>query len=245
MTLARDLVVPVLDAITAGAGLREVAGRDGGPYRALTAIEDGGPAGSVRLFEGEAVPRLVYCHLALRARDLDSHMLYAFLPADSAVPHFTVDAVAVAGAGVQAYHVDLMPRVDLATAPSYLDDVLVPLDPTFRAVADDPAYRPAELTPKQRALMSPWMLAHRLDAADFPRTAGPVDAYLQHWLALVRDGVDAAAHGLRPADLAARDAITRKVIFGGDVDPAWDLASSAVGAEPIAELRALLVGPQR
>jgi len=240
MSLPRDLVVPVLERIVEATGGVEVHGADGGPFLTLTAADGGGPGGSVRLFESPALPRLVYCNLDLAAHDLDSHMLYGFAPAASGVPHFTVDAVDAHG--VLAFHADLMPRVDLATHVPYMNAVLTQLDDAFAAVQGDDAFLPAMLSPRQRALMSPWMLANRLTRERFDVAEAPVRTYVEHWLGLVVDGADEAAWGLGDTDLPARDASLRRTVFGGDVDPAWDMAAKAVGAEPIRTLRGLLVG---
>src|SRR5690606_40711754 len=45
----------------------------------------------------------------------------SFMPADSAVPHFTVDSVC-AGPHM-AYHLDLIPRMDLGSRITYLNEV--------------------------------------------------------------------------------------------------------------------------
>jgi len=241
MSLPGDLVVGTLDRITAQTGVAEVEGEGGGPLLRLSGVGGGGRAGSVRLFEGGGLTRLVYCNLDLPQRDLDSHMLYGFGPADSGVPHFTVDAADARG--VVAFHVDLMPRVDLATHGPYLDAIFSPLDDVFAEVAGDPAFAAARLTPKQRALMSPWMLANRLDRSDFGRTGVPVRRYVDWWLTLVANGVGPEIEaGLADTDLPTRDAAMRRTLFGGDVDPAWDMAAAAVGSEPIQILRDLLVG---
>ena len=63
---------------------------------------------------------------------LDSHMIFAFTPENSAVPHFTLDSVA--NGDNYAFHLDLIPRVDLATSLPYLDTVWDVLHTVIRPV---------------------------------------------------------------------------------------------------------------
>jgi len=236
------LVVPALTTIVDRVGGVEVLGPDGGPYRTLRTVEGDRPGGVVRVWRSEAVPRIVYVNLDVRARDLDSHMFYAFAPAGSAVPHLTLDAVAAHG--MHAFHADLMQRVDLATHVAYLDAVYAPLDAVRAEVDADPeTFLPATVPTRGRAMMSPWMLANRLTAETFERAVAPSHAYLEHWLTLVADGLsDDVVASLADTDLAARDALARQALFGADIDPAWDMAAALVGAEPITALRRAMIG---
>ena len=60
---------------------------------------------------------------------LDSHMMFAFTPSDSAVPHFTLDSVRAGDH--HAFHLDLIPRLDLGAHLAYMDACFTPLTPTF------------------------------------------------------------------------------------------------------------------
>ena len=92
-------------------------------------------------------------------------------------------------------------------------------------------------------MMSPWMLANRLEEADFPAARAPSHTYLEHWLTLVESGLPAdVVATLADTDLAERDALLRRSLFGRDIDPAWDMAAAMVGAEPIAAMRAAMQG---
>ena len=62
------------------------------------------PVGTVRLFSGGPIHKLVYIGLAVPMIGLDSHMVFAFTAPDSAVPHFTLDSV-LAGPHF-AFHLD-------------------------------------------------------------------------------------------------------------------------------------------
>ena len=64
-----------------------------------------------------------------------------------------------------------------------------------------PGLSPAHLSPRQYAIMSPWMLAKRATAEAFAAIDDLVDAYLDHWLGLVHGGIPEAA--LEGADAEA------------------------------------------
>lgn len=239
--LAGSLVVPPLDLIVERVGALETPGADGGPFLTLTSVVDGSSAGLVRVWTSELLPRIVYTNLSAPAFGLDSHMFYAFAPADSAVPHFTLDAASTRG--IHAFHADLMPRAELATHVEYMDAVFGPLDDTQLEVEADEAFLPAVVPSRGRTMMSPWMLANRLAEEDVPRAKAPSDAYLEHWLGLVVDGVAAEVVAtLADVDLAARDAVLRQNLFGADVDPSWDMAAKLVGQEPVTALRRAMIG---
>ena len=81
------------------------------------------------MFAGGPVQRLVSCTIVVPPIGLDSHMLFAFTADDSPVPHFTVDSVR--NGEDYAFHLDLIPRVDLAVSLAYMDQVFVPLTEEF------------------------------------------------------------------------------------------------------------------
>mgnify|MGYP000387933889 CR=1 FL=1 len=234
MSLARELSLHTLDEIVQRCELRE----RGGPYLPL-------PVGGLRLFHGDGgVRRLVYVELATVG--LDAHMIYAFTASDSPLPHFTLDAVH-AGPGF-AFHLDLVPRVDLAANPAYVDAIYEPLTPTFTAAREMEGLSPAHLAPRQRALMSPWMLAHRADEPAFRGLDAPVEVYLEHWSRLLADGLSEALcsrlYGGDAAALGERDRRLRAAIFDPEVDPVWDMVTRLVGAEVGEAMRAVLRDPE-
>ncbi|MGY2062830.1 hypothetical protein ACW9HQ_48765, partial [Nocardia gipuzkoensis] len=85
------------------------------------------PAGRLRVLRGGRIDKVVTVDLVVPPIGLDSHMIFAFLPADSAVPHFTLDSVHASEHF--AMHLDLVPRVDLAVHLDYLDAAFLPLTP--------------------------------------------------------------------------------------------------------------------
>ncbi len=244
MTLARELSFKTLESITkALPELRELTGPGGGALRPI-ATASNPEAGVLRVFEGERVSRLVYIGLnsELPMRDgsgrsmvLDSHMIFAFTHKYSPVPHFTIDAIAAGP--VLAFHLDLLPRVDLGARLAYMDAVYGgALDAARSQALADPGFSEAPLGPRQLALMSPWMMAKRATPEAFKKL--PVDAYLDRWFNLIDRGLpEAALSGLTGEDFATRDKLNREALFNRDVDPVWIQIEAMIGADVGAELR--------
>jgi hypothetical protein len=234
-TKARELSHQTLKRLCKNLGLVEVR-PDDGPYLRLRAADSPGePVGEARLFTGEASSQLVYIGLTVEAIGLDSHMLFAFTPPDSALPHFTLDSV-FAGEHF-AFHCDLIPRVDLAAHLGYMDTVYGALTERFTSAERVRGLVPAQLSPRQRALMSPWMLAFRAHEQAFDDIAPLVSAYTDHWLRLVGLGLDDVETKMA---LAKRDREHRAALFNPDVDPVWSRVERLVGKEPATRLRELL-----
>ncbi|BCJ76741.1 hypothetical protein CS0771_62850 [Catellatospora sp. IY07-71] len=210
------------------------------PLASLTSPMSPAPVGSVRVFRGSAVAKVVYVGLVVPMIQLDSHMIFAFTPEDSAVPHFTLDSVY--GGAYHAFHLDLIPRADLASHLPYLDAAFHPLSPVFESAAGIEGLTPAAIGPRQRAIMSPWMLVNRASEEAFAAITEHVDAYAAHWSGLVDKGLpDDVLAGLADTDLAARDAAVRANIFSRDVDPVWAQVSRLLGDEKTDAIRAELV----
>ena len=108
---------------------------------------------------------MVYVGLGVPTIGLDSHMVFAFTRATSVVPHFTLDSVQ--GQGSYAFHLDLIPRAELATHLTYVDWAHTPLTATFEEVGARAGLSKAAIGPRQFAMMSPWMLVHRADEDAF------------------------------------------------------------------------------
>lgn len=234
-SLSRALADETLDVLVSALDLREL----GAPRLSLTTLA-GAPVGALRRFVGEAAS-LVTISLVVPAFGLDSHMIFAFTPPTSPLPHFTLDSVQ-AGPGY-AYHLDLVPRVDLAANLAYADAVYGPLTRVFDEECARPGLQPARLSPRQRALMSPWMLAHHADAAAFAGLTSALRAYRDRWLELCASGLPPALSGdLCSGDLPERDRRLRAALFSPEVDPVWSQVDRLVGGERSAELRRHLRG---
>lgn len=246
MTLAQELCFKTIEAITSRfSELKEIR-TDGKPFRSLSTPSNP-EAGAVRVWNGQRIARMVYIGLRneLPMRDgsgrtmlLDSHMVFAFTPKESAIPHFTLDSVH-AGPYL-AFHLDLIPRVDLGANLAYMDSVYGGLVTDAQAEAKKvEGFTPAQLSSRQLAVMSPWMLANRASPEAFTKI--PVMSYLEQWSRLVENGLPAAAtEGLSADDFARRDAQNRAVLFNKIVDPVWVQIEGMIGEDVGEELRTLL-----
>lgn len=239
MSLVEELCLSTVGTIVERTGLVETTG-ESGPLLDLTSPMSPEPVGSLRVWTGgKGVAKAVYCGLAVEAIGLDSHMVFAFTDADSLVPHFTLDSVF--GQGSFAFHLDLIPRLELASHLGYVDAAFTPLTDVFEEVQQREGLSPAHIGPRQRAMMSPWMCVNRATEAAFTGMGTAVSAYLEHWLRLLDGGfpqevVDSAAD----TDLAQRDLANRAALFSPAVDPVWHQITRLVGDQ--AELvRAQLV----
>ena len=251
-TLADRLSRKTLDAIVDRFGLDEVTGPDGGPFLPLAAKPFGGaPVGSLRLWDGgEKLSKVVYTGITVEPIGLDSHMIFAFTDKASPVPTFTLDSVCTRlpaaadplppgadpnfpdGGDMYAFHLDLVPRCDLGINAAYMRRCYVPLTEPRAAVLEAEGVFPALLSPMQRAIMSPWMLAQRTTQDAYGRAVFPVaETYLNHWIGLVDDGLDELAPEILGESGATRDARNRELIFSRDVDPVWSKIDGLLGAD--------------
>ncbi len=224
-------------------GLEEQAAEGGGPYLPLLSqlpmVQ--GEVGNLRLFTGGPLFRVVTCSLTVEPIQLDSHMLFAFTPAGSAVPHFTLDSVS---AGEHfAFHLDLIPRLDLGANLAYMDEVFGPLTEAWETGSAIEGLSRAHLSPRQHAIMSPWMLANRATEDAFAAIEASVVAYQEHWFGLLKNGVSQEAlGGVTPGELERRNLANKRIIFDPAVDPVWDRITGMIGEEAVAIQRALLIG---
>lgn len=191
------------------------------------------PVGRLRVLRNDDV-KVVTVSLVVAPIGLDSHMIFVFTPPGSAVPHFTLDAVA--SADYHAMHLDLIPRAELAVNLAYLDACFVPLTTHLEQAWQLDGLSPAAVGPRQRAMMSPWMLVCRATEEAFAKLGPTVDAYLDHWLDLLDRGVPAAG-----GDLAERDLANRANLFSPDVDPVWLQVTRLLGEEQAERVRGELL----
>lgn len=240
-SLSKALHDRTLNRIVGHLGLTEEQGAEGGPWLNLISRVPmaQGSVGQVRVFRGRPLCRLVACTITVPAIGLDSHMQFAFTDTEGAVPHFTLDSVR--NGADYAFHLDLIPRLDLAVELAYMDEVFAPLTPVFKQHRELPGLKPAQLDPRQYAVMSPWMFVSRADEPAFRAAFDCVSAYVEHWLALLASGVSAGAiAGSTPAQRAARDAAHRAILFNPEVDKVWNQITPLIGADAVAALIGLL-----
>lgn len=242
-TLPEKLFRNTLDSVVETLGLTEQQGEGGGAYLPLESqlpmVQ--GEVGHVRLFTGGGLFRVVTCSLVVEPIQLDSHMMFAFTPGDSAVPHFTLDSV-MAGEHF-AFHLDLIPRLDLGANLPYMDEAFAPLTEAFEQGNAIEGLSAAHLSPRQNAIMSPWMLAKRATAEAFTAIEDSVEAYRNHWFGLLQAGIsEAALGGASSGELRERNLRNKRIIFDPDVDPVWTRITSMIGEDAVARQRALLIG---
>ena len=246
MSLPKQLSLNTLNKIVDRLKLVEVLGEDGDyfikirenktlnlPFGAkeIEVIAD------IRIFRGGPIQDLIYAGIVVPGM-VDSHMLFAFTPGDSAVPHFTLDSVgSFIPTKILAYHLDLVPRVDLGSNLEHLTNVFHPLTDTYTDTRSWEGMTPAHISPLQYALMSPWMLTHRCSDEAYAKLPESVDAYLNHWFSLVENGVKT---DISSAQLLNRDLANRAAIFNIDVDPVWHRIIPLIGEEVAAQLLQIL-----
>ena len=228
MSLAKALCRGTLDTIVGRTGLVESPGEQG-PFHLLTSPMSPEPVGELRVWTGgKGVAKAVYCGLAVEAIGLDSHMVFAFTEAGSLVPHFTLDSVF--GQGTHAFHLDLIPRLELASHLGYIDAVFTPLTEVFEEVQQRDGLTPAAIGPRQRAMMSPWMCVNRATDEAFAGIGSAVTAYLEHWLSLLDGGLPAdVVDSASDTDLERRDLANRAALFSPEVDPVWNMIARLIG----------------
>jgi len=234
---AMKLSIDKLEQIAARTAVTEIRGDDGGPFRRVISAIDGSEIGESRVLVGDGVvSKVVYHAITHPMIGLDSHMIFAFTAEDSPVPHWTFDSV-VAG-GIYAFHLDLIPRLDLGANLGYMDGTYGPVTAAFEAGNQHPGLSQAAIGPRQRAVMSPWMLAYRVEEKEYPGIDVHVQGYLDAWFAMVEGNVPPeVVDAADPALLAARDRANRGMIFNRDVDDVWNQITPLIGMEQSEQLR--------
>jgi hypothetical protein len=233
-SLSQALWQKTLDRVIDRFGLEEVTAEDGGPHLPFTcqAPMYDGPIGQCRVFRGGPLFQLVTSTIVVPPIQLDSHMMFAFMPSDSPVPHFTLDSVR---AGEHhAFHLDLIPRIDLGSNLAYMDECFTPLTEAHEKGEAIEGLSRAQLSPRQYAIMSPWMLANRATPEAFTAIEDSVNEYLDHWFGLVEKGIsEEAVAGANREELVERDRRNKAIIFNEDVDKVWDQITPLVGREAV------------
>jgi len=239
MSPARDLCWSNVEAIVEKLSLDEIPGADGPQYMELSSAMTPDPVGALRVFHRRDVATLVYVGMTVAPIGLDSHMMFAFTPPTSAVPHFTVDSVR--NADDFAFHLDLIPRLDLGAHLRYMDHCFTPLTETRAACLELPGLQPARIEPRQWALMSEWMIANRATEEAFRAIESTVAEYRDHWFGLIDKGVPVEVlDGVTDEAIADRDEANRAAIFNPDVDRVWANVARLLGDEKSEEMRSLL-----
>lgn len=227
MNISAELALRTLDRVVAATGATERVDQGGGAYLTLQSPMSPEPVGSMRIFAGGSAAKIVYVGMTVPPIGLDSHMIFAFTAAESAVPHFTLDSVQAGD--MNAFHLDLVPRCDYGANIGYIDAAFAPLDEAYEQACQIEGLSPAHLSRRQWAVMSPWMLANRATEQAMVEIETTVNAYLDHWLRLLDDGIPEHACPCTGAELAARDTKHRAALFSPKLDPVWNQVDQLLG----------------
>ena len=131
-----------------------------------------------------------------------------------------------------AFHLDLIPRADLGSNLPYIDAAFHPLTEEYEKARKIEGLTEARLSPRQYAIMSPWMLAHRATEEGYRAVEPSIDFYRDHWASLVENGMpEKATSSLSFEALAERDRRNRAIIFNPAVDKVWDQLKPLIGEE--------------
>lgn len=258
-TLASKISLQTVDKIVSALNLKE----HGSPFKDL-GITFPGPGGrmittqgSLRLWSGDKIKKMIYVGYTMGEMGVDSHMIFAFPPDDSLVPAFTLDSVFMtaqfatitsgkpATDDTYAFHLDLVPRVDLGINFDYIKRAYKPLEATQEKTERAEGIEPAIISATQRAIMSPWMLANRSAPKAYQESVFPaVDVYLDHWIELVRDGLESLRPAIKGVASADRANANRALIFNPEIDPVWAKMDRMMGPENCARVREILLNPE-
>lgn len=237
---AAALAARTLARLVEGSGAVERTAADGGP---VFSVETEHAVATVRVHEAPGV-RVVSTFMSAKQRVHDTHGVFAYTASDSVLPHFSLDCSDRAE-GQHAFHVDLLPRVELATAVAYLDEVYGPLKAAHGAADGIDGLTPAPDRSRRQALMSPWLLVHLATGPALEAVGPIVDAYADRWLDLLERGVSAGALASVAAggvDLVARDALVRRHLCSPEVDPVWGRVVAMLGPDHTHTLQSHLLG---
>jgi len=239
VSLSLNLSETTLHHLIEATGATEEHGQDGGPLLLATA-DDESPSGTMRLFTGGLVQKIVWTKLEVPARGVTTCMIFAFAEPAGGLPHFTLDC-SDHGNGGYAFHLDMLPRVELATHVAYMDEVFGPLTEAYTSGGALPGLSPTRTTRRQFAMMSPWMLVNLADEPAFHAIGATVRAYTDRWLRLLGSGLSADVEAsLADTDLAARDAQVRLNLFSPHIDPVWGRVDSMIGTDAATTMRSQL-----
>ena len=152
MSLSGELCLGTVQAIVDKLGLEEQPGGSTPERMVLhSPMVPDAPVGCMRLWRRAGVADLVYVALTVPMIELDSHMLFAFTPPESPVPHFTLDSIAGApgedGDPTFVFHLDLIPKADLGAHLGYLRHCFEPLSPIREEAGATPGLTAATCRP--------------------------------------------------------------------------------------------------
>lgn len=216
----------------------------------FTSPETAEPAGSLTITEGStrsgARVRVVDTRLVIPALGLDAAMIHAFAPSESTSPHLLSDLATMhdptPDGGTEItwhFHVDLMPRVDLITAPEFIDAVYPPLTQTHKNAYAIKGMKPIAVPHRLRSLASPWLIGAIVRPTDEVVTRDLFTTYANRWHELVNNPPLVSD----PAVQRERDIQHRATMFNDETDPVWQHMAKLVGKADTDRLLAAIRNP--
>jgi hypothetical protein len=243
---SQQFMTRLIDRILAGASVVERL-QDGGPFRRYPSPTGTGIAGTVRLWaatDDSLLDRLVHCRL--QSDPVDTHLLFLFGRADTAMPHFHGQVVQFGPDGF-VYNADIVPRLDGVEHPDWFTEVYGPVTKAYWKVATD-RQNVASMAPANPSIalyLSPWSIAagRPTNRAELDRAEPSIHAYIDHCLALAR-GLRYA--GAAPEALRERDERHLALLQSDALDPrAWKGVYRLIGEAAGRELKDIFRTPLR
>jgi len=243
-TRGRDENSPIGAApLASRLGLRAEPGEDGPDLLRLTSClrGDAEVLGAVRRYRsegGEAEPdrevMLVSLVISMPILGLFVERLYGFAPPSSAIPHLLVEARRAGNPAITTVTADLLPRVDLAVHPTYMEDVYGPLEAELQVIGrrlrgegEGLVATSIETPPRRRAMASPWATTVTLVDPSRPQEEALIATYRSRWEELLGAAADRRSLendrelGSSSLSLADRDRRLREGLALGRDDPLW------------------------
>lgn len=234
------------------ATLERIAARYGMQVRQDVPLQaaDGGPlTGSYRILAGPELDKIVVVNLDIDDGEQPNQidLLYAFSPSNNLAPHLGLEWSRVAdvdgdGSTQLWILVDLLPRLDLAVNPGYIDEVYEPLTPILADAWTIPGAELVRIPARRGVGFSPWRFSAAAPESESAALDTIVDRYVDHWMAIVSGGVGASVDPLAsdPARLVQHDRYHREGIFDEMSTPHWMRVNRLLGQNDAAELRQAL-----
>lgn len=208
-------------------------------FRELVRQDSGNKLGELKIYRGIGPVDLVITTSLLAAdNQLESYMCVALGKADTAIPHLVFDVVA--SEGHASFHIDLLPRVDVAVEADYIDAVYEPLSAALDSFSANEAFQIGFAPRSLRAKFTPWTgLFSALAPQLLCEGEDLIVSYTDHWLHLVETGV---VSSLDTAALQGRDQQHRAAIYQRSSDPLWAFLDGFIGEESTSLILGLLRG---
>ncbi len=223
MHFAAQATQGVLTQLAQCLTLIEHEGGARGPWLSMTGR--GGTRGHVRCYTARGIDKIVFLTLE-DDEQVDAAMLLAFGAKGSALPHLMLDAARVGRD--YAVFVDLVPRVDLALHPHYVQRIYAPFNEVLGSLRKRPRLKPSPVPATLLPFVSPWMAGFRCRDDTLAQLSELIAPFVTTWLGLY--GAALPAVRLSPTELSERDALHRAALFSSAADPVWDVLGTLMGA---------------